>query len=214
MATAIEYALMSGASYISTRADINKFPVPEGWTESIEDRQKEPGGFEATYFTNGSEIVISYAGTDSDDWFGDIAADIALATGMLSEQLKQAADYYLQVKASAPENATITLTGHSLGGGLAALIAVMFGEEAYTFDQAPFRRSALTLTATDELGNPSAQSVAQELRTWLAGRGDTARLPTSSSVVRVTTPCRAAPERTCCWAVRTTTPSTAASAWT
>ena len=32
MTTAIEYALMAGASYISTRADINKFPIPQGWT--------------------------------------------------------------------------------------------------------------------------------------------------------------------------------------
>ncbi len=31
MATAIQYALMAGASYISTRAPINRFPIPEGW---------------------------------------------------------------------------------------------------------------------------------------------------------------------------------------
>ena len=30
--TDIEYALMAGASYISSRPDINKFPVPTGWT--------------------------------------------------------------------------------------------------------------------------------------------------------------------------------------
>lgn len=29
MPTIIEYALMAGASYISTRADINQFPVPK-----------------------------------------------------------------------------------------------------------------------------------------------------------------------------------------
>lgn len=28
MATLIDYALMAGVSYISTRADINKFPIP------------------------------------------------------------------------------------------------------------------------------------------------------------------------------------------
>lgn len=74
MTTAIEYALMAGASYISTRADINQFPVPDGWAERIDKRQELPSGFEATYFTKGTDIVISYAGTDESS-LGDIAAD-------------------------------------------------------------------------------------------------------------------------------------------
>ncbi len=89
---------------------------------------------------------------------------------MLSEQLKQAADYYLQVKASAPAGTKMSFTGHSLGGGLASLMAVFFGESAYTFDQAPFLQSARVFVTTDYFGNPVATSVAQGLRTYLAGR--------------------------------------------
>jgi hypothetical protein len=49
MATDIEYALMAGASYISTRPDVNKFPVPVGWTERRDKRESDPvSGFEAT----------------------------------------------------------------------------------------------------------------------------------------------------------------------
>ncbi len=29
----VEYALMAGASYITTRDRINRFPVPQGWIE-------------------------------------------------------------------------------------------------------------------------------------------------------------------------------------
>ena len=98
MATLIDYALMSGASYISTRADINRFPVPQGWTEITELRKNDPGsGFEATYFkniANPNEIVISYAGTNPNgalfgllDW--DNAANIGLATGEGSEKWGQ-----------------------------------------------------------------------------------------------------------------------------
>jgi hypothetical protein len=172
MATDIEYALMAGASYISTRPDVNKFPVPVGWTERRDKRESDPvSGFEATYFTKGDEIVISFAGTDPKDKSGDLVADLWLAGGSIHEQLRQAADYYLAVKTIAPAGTKITLTGHSLGGGLASLIAVMFGETAVTFDQAPFLNSATTSLKTDpQTGTTDYRSVAQDLRTYLGDR--------------------------------------------
>ncbi|MBK9946371.1 MAG: hypothetical protein IPP12_04175 [Nitrospira sp.] len=90
----------------------------------------------------GTDIVISYAGTYAKDLTGDMVADFNLATGLGSAQLLQAAQYYLQVKAENPTATSITFTGHSLGGGLAALMGVFFGQQAMTFDQAPFARSA------------------------------------------------------------------------
>ena len=64
--TAIDYALMAGASYLSSRADINKFPVPQGWTKVVNPDsyfRDIDSGFEAISFTNGTEVVISFAGT-------------------------------------------------------------------------------------------------------------------------------------------------------
>lgn len=137
MATDIEYALMAGASYRDTRADINKFPTPAGWNLVSRHPEDQSSGFEAVTFGNGptlatsTELVISYAGTYDKDITGDWATNVGLATGGGSKQLEQAAEYYLQVKAANP-NATITLTGHSLGGGLAALVGVFFGDSAVT----------------------------------------------------------------------------------
>jgi hypothetical protein len=171
MATEIEYALMAGASYISTRSEVNQFPVPDGWVEHIDKRQALPSGFEATYFTNGSDIVISFAGTGPLGNGDFLHANIPLALGVLPDQLEQAADYYLQIK-NDPANAgkTISFTGHSLGGGLAALMAVMFGESAFTFDQAPFRDSALTYTKTDpDTRVVTTHSVAKDLLAYLQG---------------------------------------------
>src|SRR3989338_4076504 len=171
MTTAIEYALLAGASYYDTRADMNRFPVPIGWakiTNPDSHFSDTATGFEAISFTNGTEIVISYAGTGpgsllSADW---VHGNIPLASGNLSDQLRQAADYYLQIK-NDPANAgkTISFTGHSLGGGLASLMAVFFGESAFTFDQAPFRASAQGY-ANDF--NSMTDSVAKNLRAYLA----------------------------------------------
>jgi Ca2+-binding RTX toxin-like protein len=174
MATAIEYALMAGHAYRTTRDEINWIPAPQGWTPffpvpdpTTASAFPVTAGFEAVSFVNGTEIVISFAGTGpgsllSADW---IHGNIPLASGNLSDQLKQAADYYLQVKASAPAGATISFTGHSLGGGLASLMAVFFGESAFTFDQAPFRASAQGY-ANDF--SSLTDSVAKDLRTYLA----------------------------------------------
>lgn len=120
MATTIEYALMSGRAYIRTRNPINRFPVPDGWVETQHDFDQS-SGFEAVSFIRSGEVVVSFAGTYQPDVFGDWKANGGLATGFGSKQLVQAAEYYLQVKAANPDT-TITLTGHSLGGGLAALI--------------------------------------------------------------------------------------------
>ena len=176
MTTAIEYALMAGGAYISNRDPLNQFPVPQGWQATRHDNPPDGSGFEAISFINGTtiatstEIVISFAGTGpfgNGDW---LYANIPLALGALPAQLRQAADYYLQIKASAPEGAAISFTGHSLGGGLASLLAVFFGESAFTFDQAPFRNSALTYSTTDpNTGEVTNRSVAQDLLAYLAG---------------------------------------------
>lgn len=145
MTTEIEYALMAGHAYRTTRDEINWIPAPQGWTPffPVPDPTTASvfpvtAGFEAVSFQRGTDIVISYAGTGTAiDWL----ANAGLAAGTGSAQLLQAAEYYLQVKATNP-GANITLTGHSLGGGLAALIGVFFGVEAKTFDQAPFAQTA------------------------------------------------------------------------
>ncbi len=207
MATLFELdcALMAGASYISTRKPLNQFPVPDGWSELLVERAAKPSGFEATCFTKGNDLVISFAGTYLDvipgttngSWLGlavDLVADVALATGNICDQLRQAADYYLEIKASAPAGTKITLTGHSLGGGLASLIAVMFGETAITFDQAPFLSSALTVVTRDRVGNVIEEhSVAQDLRNYLASRATPEMLTKLDAYISANDPRNTAP---------------------
>ena len=161
MTTSIEYAEMAGDPYISNYGLINRFPVPVGWQEIPNSYVSlANSGFEAISLqnnTNPKEMVISFAGTNPlslADW---TQANFPLAFGFLGAQLENAADYYLKIQALNPD-ATISFTGHSLGGGLAALMAVMFNKTAVTFDQAPF-------------GNAATASVAQALLTYLSGEG-------------------------------------------
>ena len=166
MTNEIKYALLAGAAYYNTRAEVNRFPLPENW--SVYSRvPQQSSGFEATAFKNGSEIVISFAGTDDKDYGGDMVADLALGLGNMSDQLKQAVDYALVIK-EANQNAAITFTGHSLGGGLAALMGVFFGCEAYTFDQAPFAASAKGKTTTLSDGTVIDIDNATRIRDYLA----------------------------------------------
>jgi hypothetical protein len=145
----INYAL------ISTRSEVNQFSAPSGWVGTKHENPPNGSGFEAISFirtgttlATSNEIVISYAGT-YDKSFPDLLADLNLAQGVSNTQLLQAAQYYLDVKAGAPEGTTITLTGHSLGGGLASLVAVFFGVKATTFDQAPFANAARSFNDRD-----------------------------------------------------------------
>jgi alpha-beta hydrolase superfamily lysophospholipase len=80
--------------------------------------------------TDGSvgDIVIAIRGTQLSD-SGDLVADGRIAAGQTPDQYYDAMAFYSAVKAENP-NADISLTGHSLGGALASLVAAKTGEEA------------------------------------------------------------------------------------
>ncbi len=103
--------------------------VTSGWTR-IDFTDRSSGLFAAAY-QKGNEIVIAFRGWDQLD--PQDAPDIYRAYANLPfEQIGDAQDFVDDILAAHPA-ASITLTGHSLGGALAAIMAVRNDLVAETF---------------------------------------------------------------------------------
>lgn len=142
MPTTLQYMQFSLGVYA---ASVKNFvDPPAGWTRT--NWQPDMiSGFSAGTFVSGSEVVISFTGTNN---FPADQANWLIGAGLPLPQIFDAIDYYFSVKAAYP-NANITFTGHSLGAGLASLLAVYFNKQATVFDEAPFQLAALNPVVTD-----------------------------------------------------------------
>ncbi|WP_267191151.1 putative Ig domain-containing protein [Xanthomonas dyei] len=134
----------------SVRSELNTVQLPEGWDQI--DEKISQSGFMARAYRNAAtgEVVVAYAGTtleeghSLDDW---ITGNVPAGVGGFSQQVFEAIEFYLNVlNLPVVDPAKTSFTGHSLGGGLASLMAVYFDKKATVFDQAPFEKSAATST--------------------------------------------------------------------
>ncbi|EIL97735.1 HlyJ hemolysin-like protein [Rhodanobacter sp. 115] len=135
MTSNLEYAQL--ATHVYARSSANRTPLTDGWVQ-ISRQEDDMWGFSASAYQRGGEIVISFAGTnESMDWASNVPAGIGLGAFQVTEAL----DFVLGLMAQNP-GATFSLTGHSLGGGLASVMAVFLDLQATVFDPAPFELSA------------------------------------------------------------------------
>lgn len=123
----------------------NWTPIPNGWSlikEESHSGKDFPNfdGFTARAYKNSAtnEIVVAFAGTEFSNILGDWTSNnLPLFLSTFSGHANKAAIFYHELKHDNPD-ARITFTGHSLGGGLAGLMGILFDREAYLFDHAPF----------------------------------------------------------------------------
>lgn len=107
-----------------------------------------PAGFYAIAYTLASgQKVVSYRGTDDNPL--DIATGWTVGAALLGlpyTQSQLAVDFFKAVAGSTdPYLAHISTTGHSLGGGLAGLVAALYRQPADIFDNMPFELAVTTL---------------------------------------------------------------------
>jgi Ca2+-binding RTX toxin-like protein len=138
MPTTIEYMQMATNVYAANPR--NQIDPPSGWSR-IDWEPDTWIGFSAGVFKRdqGEEMVIAYTGTN------DAVADPlnwSAGFGVPAPQIYDAMAYYYAFKSAFPTT-NITFTGHSLGGGLASLMAVLFDKQATVFDEAPFQLAAM-----------------------------------------------------------------------
>lgn len=194
MPTETEYVLFAANAYSASRAVVDKrndIPIPSGWKALDRELNELTGnsgvnnatGFLARAYRQGNEVVVSYGGTTFEpgmaslDWTN---GNLPAASGLtLAAQVVDAARFYLDVRKTYP-GADVSFTGHSLGGGLASLMAVFFDKPAHVFNQAPFEATAKSASVVAELKTAlskdyALQTLAPEFLSYQAGSTHKAR---------------------------------------
>lgn len=136
-----ELALLSLYVYNTTEL-INRPKVPSGWNQ-LEYHPDNWFGLSYGVFQHEAtrEIVMAFTGSNEKLALDYLLTNAPAGVGLGSLQIKAAAENYQRVRRTYGDN--ITLTGHSLGGGVASVMAVWFNRPAVVFDEAPFELSAI-----------------------------------------------------------------------
>ena len=110
--------------------------VAGGW-ERANTFQDIPSGLYVVAFRNTAtkQVIIAFRGTQAIDVAGDDWADAAMINAKVTAQFEKAMEYYQEWKRQVPD-AKILLTGHSLGGALAAYVSMCTGERAIAINGA------------------------------------------------------------------------------
>lgn len=118
----------------SLHAYSNSRKLPHGSKQLLRTEFNHHTGFLGkVYRAESGELVIAFRGTELEDkQKRGLRNDINMACKNIPAQLQNAFIMYKHVKQEYP-NAKITLTGESLGGTLAALVAAETGVKAVTF---------------------------------------------------------------------------------
>ena len=159
----LNYALFAQDAYQRSETLTDALDEDFNGSKILASKKKDSDGFYAIAYDTGSEIVISYRGTDG--VFKDVLNGWGGGAGLwFSDQFQLAMEFYHEVRDANPGK-TISLTGHSLGGGLAGFVSSITGAEAHVFDNMTYKLSAklayFTAKIAEAISDVSNVSAAQ-----------------------------------------------------
>lgn len=167
--TATELALMSRAAY-------GIEAPPTGWTAASDTQLAQLGltqsaltprnsEFQAAVYVNQvgqqTRYVVAFRGSEMnrDDW----TANFRQAAGLPTDHYNRALDLARQLVV--PADAQLTMTGHSLGGGLASAAAIAAEVNAVTFNAAGLSNNTVA-AARAEAGRDDGRVTATDIRAY------------------------------------------------
>lgn len=141
-------AFISERVYLREQANVD-IQLPSGLeARSVQAFDKPDIGFYAEKWEVGGKIVIAIRGTDFaakydklfvGDWFD---GNLPLALGSIAAAHYQAAIEIVNSIINSDDPRPIEFTGHSLGGGIAGLLGILYDKPATIFAPAPFNATA------------------------------------------------------------------------
>ncbi len=129
--------------------------------------KNDRSGFEAGIYKDDQRHALAFAGTDMTsikDWTTNLAQGAGLQTEQYAEAVALAKD-----AAKALDKASVILTGHSLGGGLATAAAAATGLQAVVFNPAGVNEHTLKREGLDPTGVKVAADTGQIRNYIVAG---------------------------------------------
>jgi hypothetical protein len=132
--------------------------VSNGWTVlQNTDPNIITNGFYGRAYAKGNEIVITFRGSQKEDFVNDILiADGQIARAQVPDQLRSANVFYQTVKNSAAAvGKTVYVTGNSSGGTYAQVIGAQYGVNAVTLNAAGSKDMVANINASENLLTPN-----------------------------------------------------------
>jgi hypothetical protein len=151
MATCLDYAKISAAVYNKGSAQYYADP-PGHMVDDWQVHKWEGGsffgnGFQGGIWISSKDVVVGCCGTNPDQpgkFLQDLYADIKIGLSILPNQT-YSAQRMVRLAKSASNGRRVSITGHSLGGGLAQVVALWENIPFVTFN-APAMKRALTVS--------------------------------------------------------------------
>ncbi|MEZ5666649.1 MAG: hypothetical protein R3F55_04285 [Alphaproteobacteria bacterium] len=150
MATCLDYAKMAIATYNATPSQYSASPpgyMVDDWTvQKFVQGGLLGSGFQGAIYNRDRDWVVSFCGTNPGQkgkFFQDLLADMKIAARLIPSQATCAINLTTVAQAFARRGGgRVSLTGHSLGGGLAQVCGVALDLPFCTFN-APAMRGAI-----------------------------------------------------------------------